>query len=118
MNFNISDLIAVAPLICLFIASIIPITVKAFNNGKEMNPFTALMWSTFGLVGAAALTLSAMNSYWKISGLNFVEAFSKAIVIDGITVWASYIIFVVVGFCLFLVYDLSLIHISEPTRRS
>lgn len=110
MNFNVSDLIVVSPLICIFIASIIPITVKAFNDGQEMNPFTALMYSIFGLIGAAGLTLSAVKGYWQISGLNFVEAFSKAIIIDGITVWSSYIIFIVVGFCLFLVYD------SKATR--
>ncbi|MCB0378765.1 MAG: NADH-quinone oxidoreductase subunit N, partial [Bdellovibrionales bacterium] len=105
MNFNLSDIVAISPLIWLFLASVIPITVKAFNNGKEMNPFTALMWSVIGLMGAAALTLSAVNSFWKISEYNFVEAFNQAIIIDGITVWASYIIYVVVGFCLFLVYD-------------
>ncbi len=110
MNFNPSELIVLSPLICLFVASIIPITVKAFNDGQEMNPFTSLMYATFGLVGAAGLTLSAVKGFWKISGLNFVEAFSKSIVIDGITVWSSYIIFVVVGFCLFLVYD------SKATR--
>lgn len=110
MSFNIHDLVAISPLICLFITSIIPITVKAFRNGKEMNPFTALLYSTFGLVAAAGLTLSAVKSFWKISELNFVEAFSKAIIIDGITVWACYVIFVVVGFCLFLLYD------SKATR--
>ncbi len=110
MNFNLSELIVVAPLFWLFIASIVPMTVKAFRDGQEMNPFTSLMYATFGLVGAAALTLSAVKGFWKISGLNFVEAFSRAIVIDGITVWGSYIIFVVVGFCLFLLYD------SKETR--
>lgn len=110
MDFNFSDIIIVSPLICLFIASIIPITVKAFRDGEEMNPFTALMYCVFGLVAAAGLTLSAVKGYWEISNLNFVEAFSKAIIVDGITVWASYIIFIVVGFCLFLVYD------SKATR--
>ena len=110
MNFNLSELIVISPLICLFIASIIPITVKVFRDGHEMNPFTSLMYAVFGLMAAAGLTLSAVKSYWRISQLNFVEAFSGAIVIDGITVWSSYIVFVVVGFCLFLVYD------SKATR--
>lgn len=110
MNFNVHDLVVVAPLVCLFLASIIPISVKAFRNGKEMNPFTALLYCTFGLVAAAGLTLSAVKSFWKISQLNFVEAFSRAVIIDGITIWSSYIIFVVVGFCLFLLYD------SKATR--
>ena len=110
VNFNLSDLIVVLPLICLFIASVVPITVKAFRHGQEMNPFTSLMYATFGLVFAAGLTLSAVKGYWKISQLNFVEAFSRAIIIDGITIWSSYIIFAVVGFCLFLAYD------SKATR--
>ncbi len=106
MDFNFSDLIVILPLICLFIASVIPITVKVFRQSQEeIEPLTALMYATFGLVSAAGLTLSAVKGYWKISKLNFVEAFSGAIVIDGITVWSSYIIFAVVGFCLFLTYD-------------
>ena len=103
MNFNFPDLIIVLPLVCLFVSSIVPITVKAFRQGQEMNFFTSLMYATFGLVFAAGLTLSAVKSYWKISKLNFVEAFSGAIIIDGITIWSSYVIFAVVGFCLFLV---------------
>ena len=110
MNFNVSELIVVLPLICLFITSIIPITVKAFHHGREMNPITSLMYAVFGLVFAAGLTLSAVKSYWKLSELNFVEVFSGTIVIDGITVWSSYVIFTVVGFCLFLSYD------SKATR--
>jgi len=110
VNFNASELIVVLPLVWLFIASVIPITAKAFRDGREMNPFTALIYATIGLVGAAGLTLSAVKGFWKISELNFVEAFSDAIIIDGITVWGSYIIFVVVGFCLFLLYD------SKATR--
>ena len=105
MNFNVSELIVVAPLICLFLASIIPISVKAFRDGREMDPFTSLMYATGGLVGAALLTVTVVKSFWNISRLNFVEAFNEAIIIDGITVWGSYIIFVVVGFCMFLLYD-------------
>lgn len=110
MNFNVSELIVVSPLICLFIASIIPISVKAFREGEEMDPFTSLLYATTGLVAAALLTVTVVKGFWNISELNFVEAFQEAIVIDGITVWGSYIIFVVVGFCLFLLYD------SKATR--
>lgn len=110
MNFNVSELIIVSPLVWLFIASIIPMTIKAFRDGQEMNPLTSLMYAVFGLVGAAGLTLSAVKGFWSLSELNFVEAFSEAIIVDGITVWGSYIIFVVVGFCLFLLYD------SKATR--
>lgn len=110
MNFNASELIVITPLVWLFLASIIPMSVKVVKDGNEMNPITSLMYAVIGLVGAAGLTLSAVKGFWNISELNFVEAFSEAIVVDGITVWGSYIIFVVVGFCLFLLYD------SKATR--
>ena len=110
MNFNPAELIIVSPLFFLFIASIIPITAKAFNDGKEMKPFFSLMYAVIGLVGAAGLNLTFVKGYWSLAGVNFVEAFSKAIIVDGITVWGSYIIYIVVGFCLFLLYD------SKATR--
>ena len=105
MDFNLGELIVVSPLIILFLTSIVPISYKAFNNGKEMSPFKAMAWCMVGLVGAAGLTLSAVNGFWKISGLNAVEVFSKSLIIDGITVWSCYIIYVVVGFCLLMLYD-------------
>ena len=108
-TFNTADLLVISPLIALFIGSIIPISVKAFR-GREMNHFTALVWSIFGIVASAGLNITLVNGYWKISGLNFLTAFSGALVVDGISVWAAYIIYIITGFVLMLLYE------SKATR--
>jgi len=108
-TFNSTDLIVISPLVALFLGSIIPISVKAFR-GKEMNHFSALVWSIFGVVASAGLNITLVNGYWKLSGLNFLTAFSGGLVIDGISVWAGYIIYIITGFVLMLLYE------SKATR--
>lgn len=102
--FNPADLLIISPLVAMFIASIIPISVKAFR-GREMNPFVSLVWSIVGVIGAAGLNVSLVNGYWKLSGLNFMTAFSGALILDGIGVWSAYIIFIITGFVLMLLYE-------------
>src|SRR5688572_9911825 len=108
-TFNTADLLVISPLVALFIGSIIPISVKAFR-GREMNHFSALVWSIFGVVASAGLNISLVSGYWKLSGLNFLTAFSGAIIVDGISVWAAYIIYIITGFVLMLLYE------SKATR--
>ncbi len=103
-NFNVADLIVISPLIALFLGSIIPISVKAFR-GKEMNHFSALVWSIFGVIASAGLNITLVSGYWKLSSMNFMTAFSGALVVDGISVWSAYIIYIITGFVLMLLYE-------------
>ena len=103
-TFNPADLIVISPLVALFIASLVPISVKAFR-GQELNPFVSLVWSIVGVVTAAGLNISLVSGYWKISNLNFMTAFSGGLVVDGISVWAAYILYVIAGFVLMLLYE-------------
>lgn len=102
--FNPADLLVISPLVVLFIASLIPISVKAFR-GREMNHFVALVWSIVGIVGAAGLNISLVSGYWKLSSMNFVTAFSGGLIIDGISVWSAYVLYVVAGFVLMQLYE-------------
>ena len=103
-SFNPADLIVVSPLIVLFVTSLIPISVKAFR-GQEMNPFVSLVWSIVGVVGAAGLNISLVNGYWKLSSMNFITAFSDGLVVDGISVWSAYVLYIVAGFVLMQLYE-------------
>ena len=105
MNFPLSELIVVSPLIWLLFFGLIPLVVKYSKQGEEMSSFTSLTYATFGAVGAIGLTLSGVKGYWKISNFNFVEVLNRNLVIDGIGIWGCYIVFLLVGFCLFLLYD-------------
>lgn len=103
-TFNPADLIVISPLVILFIASLIPISVKAFR-GREMSPFVSLVWSIVGVVGAAGLNISLVSGYWKLSTLNFMTAFSGGLIIDGISVWSAYILYIIAGFVLMQLYE-------------
>ena len=105
MEFNLKELICLLPIIWLFLFSLVPVGMKAFRNGKELPGFATLTWCLMGLLGSAGLTLSIVNGFWDMAGVNFLKIFSGMIVVDGIAIWTTYIIFVIVGFCLFLLYD-------------
>jgi len=112
MDFNLMEIVCLSPVIWLFLISLVPISVKAFSGGREMPAFQSLIWGVLGLLGAAGLTLSIVNGYWEVSGFKYVEIFSSFLIVDGISIWSMYIIFILAGFSLFLVYD------SPATRDS
>lgn len=107
--FNIADLLIVAPLAALFLGAIAPISAKAFR-GKELKPFVSLVWGMVGVISAAALNITVVSGYWKLSGLNFMPAFSGALVVDGIGIWTAYVIYIITGFVLMMLYE------SKSTR--
>lgn len=102
--FNIADLLVFTPLIALFLGAIVPITAKAFR-GRELQPFVSLIWAVVGVITAAALNITLVSGYWKLSGLNFMTAFSGAVVVDGIAVWSAYVIYIITGFVMMMLYE-------------
>lgn len=101
---NLTELLVITPLVALFIGSIIPISVKAFT-GREMGAFASLFSAIVAVVAAAGLNITFVNGFWKLSGVNFMTAFSENLIVDGISVWASYVIYIVTGFVLMLTYE-------------
>lgn len=102
--FNFTELLAICPLIPLFIGSIIPISVKAFR-GQPMSPFASLFWAIVAVITAAGLNITLVSGFWKFSGLNYMTVFSGALIVDGISVWSAYIIYIITGFVLMLLYE-------------
>jgi NADH-quinone oxidoreductase subunit N len=96
--FTAFDLVAVAPLIALFAISLIPLMIKVLRGNREPRPFFTLIYGFIGLVVATGLTL-------VLSGTESRTAFSDAIVIDGITVWASCLVYLISAVGLMLAYD-------------
>lgn len=103
-SFSPADILMISPLLALFFASIIPISMKAIR-GREMSYFSSLVWSIVGVVAASGLNISLVHGYLKISKLNFLTAFSNALLVDGISVWAAYTIYIITGFVLMLLYE-------------
>jgi NADH-quinone oxidoreductase subunit N len=76
VNFQLVDLLLVSPAIALFIASLIPLSVKAFGRGRTSKSMSSVLYGLIGLTIAGGLTIS---NY----GIN-QTAFSKSLVFDGI----------------------------------
>lgn len=99
---TLADIIAVSPLIALFIASLIPITHKVLNKNIEPSP-TAVFWEGLGgLLSAAILVLVV---YSVVSDQANPTAFSGALILDGKTVVVSVLSLLTGCFALALMAD-------------
>jgi NADH-quinone oxidoreductase subunit N len=97
MNSDISDLIVVAPMSILFLFSLIPLMLKVFRGNREPDPIGVLAYGFIGLVLATGLTAMQIGSQ--------KSAFSHAIVLDGVSIWASCLVFMITAVALMLAYD-------------
>lgn len=106
MNMElVKDVVIVSPLLALFIASLLPILLKVFSANREPNPFVTLFLGFIGLSAATGLT--AVFSGAKQT------AFHEAIVMDGVTVWVSYLIYLATAVAMMLSFD----HVATKGRQ-
>jgi NADH-quinone oxidoreductase subunit N len=94
---TMQDLVIVLPMIVLFCVSIIPLLIKAILGNREPKAIATLSYSFIGLVLALGVTASLGGA--KITG------FSGAIVMDGVSVWMSSLVYIITGASLMLAYD-------------
>jgi NADH-quinone oxidoreductase subunit N len=99
------DLNLVLPLILLFLASIVPMTLKVVFGNKEPRPMASLVWSMIGLLAASGTTFVLIGSMLNASDNSFIFGFSNLIVADGISLWTSYLIYLLGAIGLLLSYD-------------
>lgn len=99
MNIALSliDLILVAPIICLFLGSIIPITIKVFRGNREMNSLSTVIYAFIGIIAAMGFLISTQSVH--------TLAFSKALIFDGISSFTSFIVLVITSVTLFYSRD-------------
>ncbi|MBL7686750.1 MAG: NADH-quinone oxidoreductase subunit N [Bdellovibrionaceae bacterium] len=93
----LKDILVVAPMLVLLVASLIPVMIKVFNSNREPAPFVTIAYSILGLVAAGFLTAS-------MSGAK-QTAFSDALVLDGMGVWGTYLILGSAAFAMMMAYD-------------
>lgn len=93
----LQDLVVVLPMIVLFLVSLIPLMIKVFRGSREPNPLFTLIYSFVGLVFATGFTAA------QVGGQK--TAFSEAIVLDGMSTWASCLVYLITAVGLMLSYD-------------
>lgn len=99
MNFNIGigDILLISPMIALFLASIIPLTVKVRKGNVEPSPSATLIQGLGGIFAALILLL-------VVSGSG-ATAFANALVFDGVTRWVGAVALISAAGALLLMYD-------------
>ncbi|MES2854427.1 MAG: NADH-quinone oxidoreductase subunit N [Bdellovibrionota bacterium] len=107
--FTLRDLLAVAPMASMFVISMIPLMLKVFMGNREPSPFTVLVYNFLGILVGAGLTAALFG----ISYQGKEYAFSGALVVDGISIWMSYLVYLVVAVALMLSYD----HVATRGRQ-
>ncbi len=105
---TLREFITVVPLCVLFFVSLIPLLIKPFLGGREPNPISVLVWNFLAILAAAGCTGALFgHSYQK------TFAFSNAIVLDGTSVWMSYLVYIVTAVGIMLAYD----HVATRGRQ-
>jgi len=93
----LQDLLMIAPMAALFLISLIPLTIKVINFNREPKAFFTLIYGFIGLAFAIGLTASLEGTK--------KTAFSNAVIMDGISVWGSYLVYGITAVSLMLAFD-------------
>lgn len=96
MNISlvIKDLTLIAPAMALFLASLIPITIKVLMGNQEKNATATMMYGLMGVVAATGLIIGL--------GEANVMAFSKSLVFDGLSNFSALLVCAITAVTLIL----------------
>ncbi len=92
-----SDILLVSPMIAIFLASLIPITMKVLRGNREQPAMVTLTQALIGLVVGVGLLV--------VFGGAGKTAFNNGLVFDGITQWMGVIALVAAGASLVMMYE-------------
>lgn len=94
---SLVDVVTVLPIIALFVASVIPLLLKVFRGNREGHPIVPIAFNFAGILMASLWTVS-------LSGAK-TAAFNNAVVLDGVSIWMSYLVYLVTSIALMLAYE-------------
>lgn len=97
IDIGVGDILLISPMIMLFLASIIPITIKVLKGNVEQSASATLIQGLGGILAAIVLLMLVAGSG--------STAFANALVFDGVTKWMGLIALVATGGALLLMYD-------------
>lgn len=106
---SMKEILIVAPMAAMFLISLLPLLFKPFLGNREPNPFTVLIYNFIGILVAAGLTAALFGHSFEGKTM----AFSNAIVLDGMTVWMSYLVYMATAVSLMLAYE----HVATRGRQ-
>jgi NADH-quinone oxidoreductase subunit N len=101
-HIGLLDLVRISPMIILFLASLIPISIKVIRGNEEQSAEATLFQGLGGLLAAVILHLTV---YITIADTNNPGVFAGALVIDGVSFWVGLIALLASGVALLLMYE-------------
>lgn len=96
-NVGLSDILLITPMIALFLASLLPITMKVLRGNREQHALVTLGQALTGIIAAIAL-LTVFGGAGK-------TAFSNGLIFDGITQWMGIIALATAGASMVMMYE-------------
>jgi NADH-quinone oxidoreductase subunit N len=96
-NIGLPDILLISPMIVLFLASLIPITIKVLRGNVEQSGTATLTQGLGGILCALILMV-------VVSGSG-ATAFANALVFDGVTTWMGVIALFAAAGSLLLMHD-------------
>jgi len=99
MDVTWKDITLVTPMIAIFLASLIPITIKVLRGNREQNSLATLIQALSGLLVALGL-LVVVGSI-----ADGASAFNNSLLFDPITQWMGALAIVAAGASLVMMYE-------------
>lgn len=91
------DILLISPMIAIFLAALIPLTIKIFKGNIEQRPIATLTQGLLGIVISAGLLV--------VFGGTGQTAFNDVLIFDGITQWTGLIALAASAGALILMYE-------------
>lgn len=96
-NIGLGDILLISPMIALFLASLIPITMKVLRGNREQAPILTLSQALIGVVVAVGL-MAVLGGTGK-------TAFNNGLIFDGVTQWLGIISLAAAGAAMIMMYE-------------
>lgn len=97
MTVGLSDILLISPMIALFLASLVPITIKVLRGNQEQPALATLAQALIGMVAAIGLLL--------VFGGPGKTAFNNSLIFDGVTQWMGIIAIASAAASMVLMYE-------------
>lgn len=93
--FPIEDLVCIVPALMIFLASLVPLTLKVLRGNKEPHPTSVVL---YGFIGLLAALFASLILYSNQTTAFF--AFSEALVFDGLSAFSTIMVSLITGIAL------------------
>jgi NADH-quinone oxidoreductase subunit N len=95
---GVEDFVAITPLLILFFASLIPLTLKVLRKNREMSSLSASLYAAIGPIGGIAAAIL----FFGVNRSEPFYAFRSALVMDGLSIMSTLLISIITLFSIFI----------------